>query len=302
MITNRNIALVYNPKAGALRKGIDRITQLEEALRSRDLMVKLWPTEAAGDATRLAHKAVIEGVDTLIVCGGDGTINEAAQGVIKSETALAVWPCGTANVLAKEMNLTRDPNRLADLVAAKQTRLVSVGSAKSLNDDWQRYFLLMAGVGLDATIIKAVNPESKTRWGIGAYWMAGFRTLADWPLTPFSLELNDERRDATFAIIANAANYASYFKLAPRAQMDDDYLDLCIFNSYSRLSYLGYAALAVTGNHTLSPQVVYRKTSEVIATPDIPLPQITPVQLDGELVGSLPMKFECIPKSLSIVA
>jgi diacylglycerol kinase (ATP) len=298
----RKISLIYNPKAGALRGGNDRVTRLVSALAARGLRIEPRPTTAAGDATRLAREAVAEGVDTLIVCGGDGTINEAAQHVVGSETTLAVWPCGTANVLAKEMKLARRPEQMAELIAARQTRTISVGRASARDSDWQRYFLLMAGVGLDATVIRAVNPEFKKKWGMGAYWVAGFRTLADWPLTPFALGFDGECHEATFAIIANAANYASIFTIAPRARMDEGQLDVCIFNSRSRLTYLGYAALAVAGRHTISPAVVYRKTAEVAAETAGASPLAAPVQLDGELVGALPMKFECVPQALKIMA
>lgn len=301
-MAKRKISLIYNPKAGSLGGGGGRVSQLVEALAARGLRVEPRATEAAGDATRLAHEAVREGADTLIVCGGDGTINEAAQGAVGSETLLAVWPCGTANVLAKEMRLPRRADALAELIAARRSRTVSVGRASSYDSDWQRYFLLMAGVGLDATVIKAVNPEFKKRWGLAAYWVAGFRTLAEWPLTPFALALDSERHDATFAIIANAANYAALFTIAPQARMDEGQLDVCIFNSYSRLSYLGYAALAVTGSHTLSPQVVYRKTAEVLAEAQAEVGAAVPVQLDGELVGALPMRFKCVPHALGIIA
>jgi diacylglycerol kinase (ATP) len=294
----RKISLIYNPKAGALKGGADRVTPLAAEFAGRGLKVEPRPTEAAGDATRLAREAVAEGADTLIVCGGDGTINEAAQSVVGTATALAVWPCGTANVLAKEMKLPRRPEALAEMIAAGQTRTISVGRAVNPETGWQRYFLLMAGVGLDATVIKAVSPEFKKRWGMGAYWVAGFRTLADWPLTPFALTLGGERCEGTFAIVANAANYASIFRIAPGARMEDEDFQVCVFNSRSRLVYLGYAALAVTGGHTLSPAVVYRQAREVVAES----PSAAPVQLDGELVGALPMKFECVPRALRLVA
>jgi YegS/Rv2252/BmrU family lipid kinase len=296
-MAQRKIALIYNPRAGALHGDPARVTRLVDALAARGIIADVRATAAAGDATRLAHEAVNEGAETLIVCGGDGTINEAAQPLVGSETALAVWPCGTANVLAKEMRPPRSADALATRIAERQTRTISVGRAVSTEGDWQRYFLLMAGVGLDATVIQAVNPEFKKRWGIGAYWVAGFRTLAAWPLTPFELDFNGERYDGTFAIIANAANYASIFTIAPRARMEDEHLDVCLFNSRSRLTYLGYAALAVTGSHTLSPQVVYRQTREAVGTSPVP----TPVQLDGELVGHLPMRFESVARALSII-
>jgi diacylglycerol kinase family enzyme len=196
------------------------------------------------------------------------------------------------------MNLPRRPEELAQLLAADRWHEISVGRATKPDQSWQRYFLLMAGIGLDATIIETVNPAQKKQWGIGSYVVAGFRTLVDWPVKPFSLQYDHQKRDATFAIVANAANYAAWFRIAPHSKMESDHLDICIFNSHSRLVYLSYAFLSLFGAHTMSPEVIYEPIKETYANSS----DITPVQLDGELVGHLPMRFECVPHALRIVA
>lgn len=297
----KKIVLIYNPKAGRLQKTADTVQRLIAALREKGLAIpdaQIFPTTASGDATRLAQQAVDNCADVLIVCGGDGTINEAAQALIGTQTALAILPSGTANVLAKEMNLPRQPEALAQLLVTEQWREISVGRATKPDQSWQRYFLLMAGIGLDATIIEAVNPAQKKQWGIGSYVVAGLKTLAEWPLKPFSLQYDHQKQDATFAIVANAANYAAWFRIAPKSKMESDHLDICIFNSHSRLIYLGYAFLSLFGAHTISPDVTYEPITETYANSS----HTTPVQLDGELVGYLPMRFECVPHALRIVA
>ena len=156
----------------------------------------------------------------------------------------------------------------------------------------------MAGIGLDATIIEAVNPTQKKQWGIGAYVVAGLKTLVQWPVKPFSLQYDGHEREATFAIVANAANYAAWFKISPQSNMQSAHLDLCVFNSHSRLVYLSYAFLSLFGAHTMSPEVSYTPITELAAN----AVASTPVQLDGELVGHLPMQFSCVPQALRIVA
>ena len=153
------------------------------------------PTTCVGDATRLAAQSVNDGAETVIVCGGDGTINEAAQSLVGTETALAVWPCGTANVLAREMRLPCDENALSELIAGRSARTISVGRAVKPGDDWQRYFLLMAGIGLDATIVNGVDLGLKRLIGAGAYLAAGLGYLARMPVTPFSIDLNGRRHE-----------------------------------------------------------------------------------------------------------
>ena len=296
-MASKEIPLIYNPRAGAFRLRPGLVAQLTAALSDRGVTAQPMATTAPGDATRLAERAVEAGSQMVIICGGDGTINEAAQALIGTPTALAVCSGGTANIFAKELRLPRDLRQLADRIAAGSLREISVGLARQPESGWQRYFLLMAGIGLDATIIEAVNPALKDRFGMGAYWAAGFRTLAAWPLTPFTLDLHGTSYAATFAVIAKATNYASFFTLAPRAQFDDDQLDVCLFNSSSRLAYLAYAALSVRGRHTISPQVSYQKVGTAAACSQV----ATPVQLDGELVGQLPMRFDCVPRALRVV-
>lgn len=294
----KRVSLIYNPMAGASRHGLAHIPQIVAALSQQDVRVEPRATAAPGDATKLAQQAVAEEYKALIVCGGDGTINEAAQALVGSETALAIWPCGTANVLAKDLRLSQRPEVLAELIASGQTRTISVGRATKPETGWQRYFLLMAGVGLDAAIVKRVNSELKRRAGIGAYFAAGLGFLADWQLTPLSLNLNGHDHDATFAVIANASSYGGWFTLAPQAQLEEDRLDVCLFNSRSRLEYLSYALFSLTGSHTQRARVLYQKTQAASAQSNAE----AFVQLDGELVGSLPMSFESVPRALRVIA
>jgi YegS/Rv2252/BmrU family lipid kinase len=294
----KQVSFIYNPTAGALRHRAGEVSRFAAALSERGLHVAPCATAAGGDATRLARRAVEQGAAMLIVGGGDGTINEAAQALVGSETALAVWPCGTANVLAKDLGLPRRTAELADLIATGPTRTISVGRACKPETDWQRYFLLMAGIGLDAAIVQGVDLELKRRFGIGAYWAASLDYLVRWPLTPFSLAVNGQRYEATFAAIANAPSYGGGFRLAPRARLEEDKLDVCLFNSRRRLDYLNYALLGLTGRHTRNVKVVYQETQEVLANSN---PEAL-VQLDGDLAGSLPMRFESVPHALRVVA
>ncbi len=297
----KKILLIYNPKAGGLQPMTDTIERLVTALQRNGIKLpaeQILATQCSGDATRLAQHAVREQAELLIVCGGDGTINEAAQALVGTKTRLAIFPTGTANVLAKELKLPRSPEKLAALIASDCTRAISVGLASKPDKSWQRYFLLMAGIGLDATIIETVSPTQKRQWGIGAYVMAGLKTLVQWPMKSFSVRYDNLEREATFAIVANAANYAAWFKIAPQSNMHSAQLDICIFNSRSRLIYLSYAFLSLFGAHTISPKVIYTPITELTAHADV----IIPVQLDGELVGHLPMQFACVPQALRIVA
>jgi len=294
----KQAVLIYNSMAGALRRDLKQIERLVADLREQGIVVVTRPTAYAGHATLLAQQAVDDGAAIVIAGGGDGTINEIAQSLVGTETALAVWPCGTANVLAKELGLHRNAKSLAALIVGGSLRTISVGRAVKPETNWQRYFLLMAGIGLDAAIVESVDLELKKFAGKGAYWAAGLDFLARMPLTPFSLKFNGRRHESTFAVISNAAHYASMFTLAPDARMDDDKLNVCVFNSRSRLAYLSYAFLSLTGIHRFGPDVVYQETGAAQANSS----DKAPVQLDGDVVGKLPMDFEIVPHALRIFA
>jgi diacylglycerol kinase (ATP) len=290
--------LIYNPTAGAFRRDPGQLDQLISGLRGQGIEVSPLKTEYAGHATEFARQAVNEQSDLVIICGGDGTINEAAQSLIGSETALAVWPCGTANVLAEELSLPRSTDALAQLIAGEDARTISVGRALKPESGWQRYFLLMAGIGLDASIVQGVDLNLKRLTGIGAYLASGIDYLARLPITPFSLDFNGQSHESTFAVIANAAHYAVWFTIAPEAKMDDENLDICLFNARSRLAYLGYAFLSMAGKHTRRSGVIYQPVREVKANSN----DAALVQLDGDVVGNLPMQFEIVPNALRVIA
>ncbi len=262
-----------------------------DALRPQGIAVMPRTTAGPADATRLTAEALAAGVDLVIVHGGDGTVNEAVQALVGTPTPLAVWPGGTSNVLARELELPGTLDLMARVIATGAIRRVSVGRAG------ERYFLLMAGVGLDADTLRAVHPGLKRLTGEGAYWMAGLRQLTDWNPVPFVVETESGRHRATFAVVANAASYGGGLRFAPEASMDDDLLDLCLFDSTERHRFARYLAAAFNGTHLGLPGVTYLKARRAVAHgPDNRL-----VHVDGELLGRLPVSFDCVPDALSLV-
>jgi YegS/Rv2252/BmrU family lipid kinase len=262
-----------------------------DALRDRGVTVTPQVTTGPADATRLAAAALEARADLIIIHGGDGTVNEAMQVLVGTSTPLAVWPGGTSNVLAHELALPGGIDLLADVFAAERTRRVSVGRAG------ERYFLLMAGVGLDADVVRAVHPGLKRLTGEGAYWMAGLRQLTDWHPVPFLVETDAGQHSATFAVVANAASYGGGLRFAPEARMDDDLFDICLFEATQRHRFARYLAAAYTGSHLGMPGVTYLKARRVTVRG----PASRFVQVDGELLGPLPVSFECVPDALSLV-
>src|SRR5258705_8027458 len=213
------------------------------AFRGRGVAVTPRVPAVPAAATRLTAAALEARVDLIIIHGGDGTVNEAMQVLVGTSTPLAVWPGGTSNVLARELDLPGGIDLLAAVFAAGRTRRVSVGRAG------ERYFLLMAGVGLDADVVRAIHPGLKRLTGEGAYWMAGLRQLTDWHPVHFLLETDAGQHSATFAVVANAASYGGGLRFAPEARMDDDLLDVRLFDATHRHPFARYLAAAFTCRH-----------------------------------------------------
>ena len=296
--TVETAVLIANPNAG--RGGAQRereIAGFREALKKRGVHVEVLNTRGPNDATHLAARAAREGVRDIVVSGGDGTINEALQGLIGTTARLAVWPRGTANVLARELKLPFDAERAAEVIARGETQRVHVGCATIEKTGEQRYFFLMAGIGLDASVVSHVRPGLKRRVGEAAFWYAGLGHLAHWQPVPFNVEVDGENFRATFAAIGKAAHYGGNLAITPRAQMEAPEFEICIVDSNSRLRFLHLLthAMRPAGVAEEMPGVLFKHATRARVTGDVL------VQIDGELTGQLPMTFEVAPTPIEII-
>lgn len=272
------------------------IADLSNYLESQGLEVKVVLTKGPGDATAIASRAAHNGTSEVIVAGGDGTINEAIQGMVGTHARLAIIPRGTGNVLARELELPLDPQEAAAVVAKGHSKKIHFGVAINEQDDSRRYFLLMAGIGLDASVVTNVQPSLKKRFGKVAFWLSGLSHLANWHPRSFTLEVEGKNYEATFASIGNAASYGGELAITPGARIDKPEFEICIIETTSRLSYLKLLSHAMRRGITEAEEGVrFLKATKVRAFGD------APVQVDGEVIGNLPMRFEIAPYSLEVV-
>ncbi|MGH9968475.1 MAG: diacylglycerol/lipid kinase family protein [Pyrinomonadaceae bacterium] len=297
-MTTRKAILISNPKTG--RYASRRLPPIEDVyaqLKSHNLDVELISTSGPGDATRIAATAARNGVCDVIVAGGDGTINEALQGLVGTNARLAILPRGTANVLARELGLPLDCKRAAEIIARAKTRRIHVGCAVDEKNGTRRYFLLMAGIGLDASVVRRVHPELKKRFGKGAFWFSGLSHLADWKPKAFEIEVNGETFSPTFVTIGKAATYGGDLTVTPRAQLDQPDFEICIIESYSRLRYLHLLSHAMRSGGVPADKsgVRFLRATRARATGEVG------VQVDGELIGNLPMTFEIARETIEVI-
>jgi diacylglycerol kinase (ATP) len=295
----RTIRLISNPNAGrGGRRRAAEVARFCELLAARGIEVETVTTNAPGDATRLAAGAAAGGAREVIVSGGDGTINEALQGLAGTRLRLGIWPAGTANVLARELRLPFDAAGAADVIARGQTRRIYAGCATEDVSGERRYFFLMAGVGLDASVVERVRPRLKRRVGEGAFWVAGLSHLARWRPVPFDVEIEGETYPATFAAFGRAAHYGGDLSVTPRARLDEPEFEICLVNSHSRLRFLQLLAHALgrEGIRRELPGVRYVRATRARATGEARM------QVDGELTGRLPVTFEIAPVPVEVIA
>jgi len=296
-MSTRKVTLISNPKTG--RYGSRRIRPIQELasqLESAGVAVDLKLTTGPGDATNLAARAARNGSSDVIVAGGDGTINEAIQGLAGTDARLGILPRGTANVLARELGLPIDDQEAIAIAAQGKSRKIYLGLAINETTNEQRHFILMAGIGLDASVVKRVQPSLKKRIGKGAFWLSGFSHLATWNPQPFTLEINGDNYTATFATIGKAARYGGDLAITPGARLDKPEFEICIIQTSSRMRYLRLLSQAMrSGMPRDKPEVCFVTATTVKAHGD------AAVQIDGELLGHLPMRFEIAPHSLEVI-
>ena len=296
-MANRKAILISNPRTGRYAtRARTPIEEICERLKSLGLETELVNTTGPGHAAEIAARAAQNGTTDVIVAGGDGTINEAIQGMAGTRARLGIIPRGTANVLARELRLPADENEATDIVARGRSRTIHFGVAIDEATDTRRYFLLMAGIGVDAEVVNEVSASLKKRFGKAAFWFTGFRQLTRWNPPVFTVTIDNQEYQATFVAIGNAASYGGDLAITPRARLDVDEFEVCIIQTKSRWRYLHLASKALS--HRLkenSSYVRFLQTNSVKGFGD------AAVQVDGEVIGKLPMRFEIAPDSLDVI-
>jgi YegS/Rv2252/BmrU family lipid kinase len=297
-LKERKAVLIVNPNAGRDRAAAAReVETFCERARAHGVSVRVEQTRGPKDAARLAEEATRRGATDVVVRGGDGTVHEAIQGLVGARVRLMVWPAGTANVLARQLESPRDAARAAEIFARGDTRRITLGVATSERTGARRYFFMMAGVGLDASVVRHVRPRLKRRVGEAAFWYAGLGHLAHWEPREFIVEIDGERLTATYAAIGKAPWYGGGLRITPRARLDAPTFEVCVIDTHSRLRYLRLLAYTMRreGAPVGTRGVTFRQATRLRCDGD------AQVQADGELIGELPMTFEIIPEGIEIV-
>jgi diacylglycerol kinase (ATP) len=291
-VPSREIALLTNPTAGK-GKGAKVRDRALARLRGAGLGVRSLQGRDAGEALDLARQCVADGVDALVICGGDGMVHLAAQAVASTGTPLGIVPAGTGNDVARYFDIPRkDPDAAVDLVVAGRTRTVDLARSGV------QYFVTVLAAGFDAVVNERANrmtwPKGQMRYNIAT--LAELRVFE--PLA-YTLQL-DERQvslDAMLVAVGNGPSFGGGLRITEGAVLDDGLLDVVIIKPISKPDLIRTYPKLFKGTHIHHPQYEHHLVRSVtIAAPGIVS------YADGERFGPLPLTVECAPGALTVLA
>jgi diacylglycerol kinase (ATP) len=301
----QNALLIHNPNAGG--GGSARRVKLDEARRvlsTRGIQADLAETTAPGEATDLARRAGREGRQLVIACGGDGTVNEVVNGLAASQNGhrvpLALLPAGTANVLAKELELSWEIPTAAAQIARGRVRDIALGLATPLEQPEKvRYFLAVAGAGPDGRITYAVDLEMKARLGILAYWWQGAREVFNYKFQRFRVTSEGQSHEVSLVIVGRTKHYGGPFKITTEADLYEDQFEFMGLTTQSGLKYLSYLPTLVFGDMRKEEGVFFWKSDRLVCEPIDAEPVYA--QVDGEPLARIPIEFRIVPNALRLL-
>jgi len=280
--------LIYNPVAGKIFRQPRLIQDAVAILQPSLGAIHLRPTTGPRTAGAIAQSCIHNGATLILAAGGDGTINEVVNGMAGSDVPLGILPAGTANVLAMETGIGGNLLRAAGQIGELLPRDLALGRLL-LPGSEPRYFLLMAGLGLDARIVRLVKPEVKRRWGKLSYWEGGFAQVGK-RLPEFEITIDGQTRRASFALLSRVRNYGGDLEIARHASLLADDFAVVLFEGPSSFRYLKYFAgvLLNTLGGMSGVHLLRARSLEFKSVSETPID----LQIDGEYAGLAPGRIE----------
>lgn len=269
----------------------------EKALRFRKKLTEIVGdteirlTSFAGEAGKIAADAVAAGYTKIVAAGGDGTVNEVVNGVGESGVGLGIFPIGTMNVLAAELGLPiKDLAVCWQIIQEGRQRWIDLPRA---ND---RYFVQLAGVGLDAQVVRETDLGFRKNFGPLSYVVSLAQIAARKPPLLTVHTPDGETREGSFVLVGNGRYYGGPFHVFGKAAIDDGYLDVLVFKDLGVLDIVRYTQSLLFGNLSKMADVDYFQTPSLKVTSE----GTVPVQVDGEVLFDAPVEFSLAREKLSV--
>ncbi len=306
------VALVDNPASGSLSSRREETVRAAlEAFESAGIEVERFTIDGPGSGANLAREAVSRGCDSVIVCGGDGTVHEVLQSLVGTNVALGVIPFGTANALAADLGLTKSPAKAVQALLRAKPVQVPVGRIffrGSDGDEQSRYFTVAAGVGADALLMMRMDPTLKRRFGYFLYMVEAFRIWVSHPFPMFQARFgtngNGKPRVAeTSQLLAvRVRSFGGVLgTFAPGATLHSENLCLVVFKTRSRFRYMRFLLAVVGKRHTFSKDVELLEADTAECVLRNGSRSRVYVEADGEVLGQLPVRIEVASEMLTLL-
>jgi YegS/Rv2252/BmrU family lipid kinase len=281
--------VILNPTAGSpehIRSWQERIESL-----AGDCPVRI--TSDPGEAEALTRHAIEEGFTRIVAAGGDGTVNQVVNGLAGSDATLGVLPMGSVNVFAMELGLPlNNLQRCWEIIEDTNVRLVDLPSANG------KYFVQLAGVGLDAQVVKETSIAFKRSFGPLSYLISAAQIAARQPPKLFIKSENTSLEEGSFVLVGNGRLYGGPFPFFKYAIIDDALFDVVVFKRLGYLEIVKYLQDVVFSSDINVPEIEYFQTRELRVTSE----QDVPLELDGELAGNCPVDFRIQERALRVLA
>ena len=263
--------VIANPHGGRSRQKF-ALAEVMTRLQQRGMTASLAETTHAGHACEIARRAVSEGVELVVVCGGDGTLREVTEGMLGSDATMLPLAAGTTNVIAAGLGLRGDPLLIIDQLEALEVRSIDVGLCAN------RPFLMQASAGIDAVVMTEVRQEMKQRFGLLAVAMTGLRCWLRYGFPEIRVSVDGVEHRCRGAIVMSFPFYAGLFRLSPHARADDGQMEILLFTGRGRAAAAGFAIDLALGRHLQRRDVkIFNVTRMQFLAPDN-----LPLQIDGE--------------------
>lgn len=300
--------VIVNPASNRGRTR-QRWLEIKDSLKSFFKEFKYDFTEKPFQATELAREALKEGTELLIGVGGDGTVNEIANGffdnqrTINPEATLGIVPSGTGCDLTRSLNIPRNLKNAVKFISEAPDQAIDVGRVSFTGPEGQtdsRYFLNIADFGLGGEVVRRVNEERLKRKA-SSYLRCLVETMLSFKGHEVKISVDDQDETSgryLIGAIANGQVFGKGMKVAPTARLNDSLFDIILVKSLSFLEFCLHGWKLINGSHLNYHKVSLRRGRRVLVTPLRPEPVL--IELDGEQVGRLPASFEIMPASLQV--
>lgn len=296
---------VVNPASGNATTG-KQWDELSGRIRGMGVEHEALMTHAPGDATELAARAILEGADTVVAVGGDGTINEVANGFFVGAdapaAALAVLPMGTGGDFRRTVGIPDEFEAAVRAIRERRVRQIDAGRIHMKGLDGApltRHFVNIADAGIGGVVVERVNRTSKLLGGRVSFQYAAMMTLLTYRPQAVVVESAEGRFQgaAQNVVVANGQYFGGSMHVAPGAVPDDGVFDVVVFGDIARFEALRSINDIYSARHMQNPKVTSWRTAEVSLSSS----ERVLIDVDGEMCGTLPATFTVVPKAIDLV-